>query len=154
MFSEQDHYFMGLAISQAEQAAKEGEVPVGAVLVHDGKLIASAYNMPIALNDPSAHAEILVLRAAAKILENYRLPGSELFVTIEPCLMCAGALIHSRVKRLIFGASEPKAGVAKSQIPIFEADFVNHKIIVEGGLREEECANLIKGFFKQKREFK
>lgn len=151
MHTEQDHQWMGLAIQQAKLAEDMGEVPVGAIVVSGGKLISEAYNSPITLNDPTAHAEVLALRSASSALENYRLTGCELFVTIEPCIMCAGALIHSRIDRIVFGAYEPKAGVACSHLSVFEQNFVNHKVKVDGGLREEECANLMQSFFKKRR---
>lgn len=135
----------------ARQGAEQGEVPVGAVLVRDGKLLAQACNQPIALQDPTAHAEILALREAARLEGNYRLPGSELFVTIEPCIMCAGALVHGRVSRLVFAAREPKAGAVCSHFQIYEQAALNHKIQVEEGLLEAQCAQLMRDFFKKKR---
>jgi len=151
MFSEQDYVWMTRALELARQAGSEGEVPVGAVLVKDNKLLASAFNQPISLKDPSAHAEILVLRKAASLLENYRLVGTELFVTIEPCLMCAGALVHSRVKRLVFGAREQKAGAICSHFHALENDCLNHRVEVEEGLLAEDCSALMMEFFKKRR---
>lgn len=152
MFSEQDTQWMQRALELAKAAAEKGEVPVGAVLVCRGELISEACNQPISLNDPSAHAEILALRQGAKKIANYRLIDCELFVTIEPCMMCAGALVHARIKRLVFGAREYKAGVACSHIRAFEQEFLNHKVIVEEGLLAEESSTLISDFFKKKRQ--
>ena len=151
MFSEADHLWMQRALQNAEKAASLGEVPVGAVLVANGELLAESFNQPITRNDPSAHAEIMVLREAALKLRNYRLPDTELFVTIEPCLMCAGALVHARVKRLVFGAKEPKAGAVISHFQVYETPCLNHQVKVEHGLMEKECSHKISEFFKEKR---
>lgn len=151
LFSAQDQQWMQRAMVLAEQAAEQGEVPVGAVLVYENKIIGEAYNQPISLNDSTAHAELLALRQAAKHLMNYRVPGSELFVTIEPCMMCAGAMIHARVSRLVFAAREPKAGVACSHLRVFEQNFLNHRMKVEEGLFAEHCSALMSDFFKQRR---
>lgn len=153
-FSESDHQWMRRALVLAEQAAQQGEVPVGAVLVCKGELLAESCNQPISLTDPSAHAEILALRRGAEKLSNYRMPDCELFVTIEPCMMCAGALVHSRVSRLVFGAREPKSGVASSHLHVFEQSFLNHRIKVEEGLLAEQCSQMMKDFFKKKRSEK
>ena len=154
MFSEQDSQWMEQALQLAKKAAEQGEVPVGAVLINNGELIAQAYNQPITLNDPSAHAEILVLRQASERLSNYRLVNSELFVTLEPCMMCAGALVHARVKRLVFAAREPKSGVVCSHLKAFDQTFLNHNVIVQEGLLAEQSASLLSGFFKDKRDKK
>lgn len=146
-----DEHWMQLALDQAQLAADNGEVPVGAVLVKDDQLIASGFNQPISSCDPSAHAEIVVLRAAAKHLSNYRLPGTTLYVTIEPCTMCVGALIHSRIERLVFGAPEPRAGAVVSAANLLEGDQFNHRIAVTGGVLADQCGALIKQFFRQKR---
>lgn len=142
-----DEHWMQLALEQAQLAADSGEVPVGAVLVKDGELIASGFNQPISSCDPSAHAEIVVLRAAAKHLSNYRLPGTTLYVTIEPCTMCVGALIHARVERLVFGAPEPRAGAVR----LLDGAQFNHRIYIEGGVLAEQCADIMQQFFRQKR---
>ncbi|MDE2428370.1 MAG: tRNA adenosine(34) deaminase TadA [Burkholderiales bacterium] len=143
--------FMRLAYQQAELARAEGEVPVGAVVVKDGVLIASGYNRPIGKHDPTAHAEIMALRAAAEILGNYRLPGCELYVTLEPCIMCSGAMMHARLTRVIFGASDPKTGAAGSVMDIFAQDNLNHHTEVRGGVLADECSALLKSFFADRR---
>ena len=146
-----DHQFMQQAIGQAQLAALAGEVPVGAVLVRDGKVIAKAFNQPINHHDPSAHAEMLALRAAAKAEENYRLPGSTLYVTLEPCTMCAGAILHARVDRVVYGAPDPKTGAAGSVLDVFSSKQINHQTVVEGGIMGEECGQLLRSFFKERR---
>ena len=151
MFSQRDEYFMRQALVMAQESVSADEVPVGAVLVLNDEIIASAHNQNISLNDPSAHAEVIALRSAGEVLGNYRIPEAELFVTIEPCLMCAGAMIHARIKRLVFGASETKAGVAHSHLQAFSQSFVNHRCAVQGGLLEEECGKLMSDFFKKRR---
>ena len=142
---------MHLALAQAALAAVAGEVPVGAVVVRDGVVIASGHNAPIASHDPSAHAEMQALRAAAQILSNYRLPECELFVTLEPCAMCAGAMLHARLKRVVFGASDPKTGAAGSVINLFEQSQLNHQTQVQGGVLTQECAAVLQDFFKLRR---
>jgi tRNA(adenine34) deaminase len=144
-------YWMTEAIRAARCAEAMGEVPVGAVVVLDGELVASGYNQVISRNDPSAHAEVMALRAAGDTLGNYRLPGIDLYVTIEPCSMCAGAMVHARVKRLFFGAAEPRAGVAVSQGHFFASPWLNHQIEVTGGIEQDACSALIRNFFRQKR---
>lgn len=139
------------AIEQAQLAALAGEVPVGAVLVRNGEIISKAFNQPITHHDPSAHAEMLALRAAAKAEENYRLPGSTLYVTLEPCIMCAGAMIHARVDRVVFGAPDPKTGAAGGVLDIFSLKQINHQTTVEGGVMGEECGQLLRDFFKERR---
>jgi tRNA(adenine34) deaminase len=126
-------------------------VPVGAVLVRDGEVLGRGFNQPIASRDPSAHAEMVALRAAARAVDNYRLPGSTLYVTLEPCSMCAGLIVHARVARLVYAASEPRAGVASSRGQFFQQDFLNHRVLVEGGLLAEESAELLRGFFRARR---
>ena len=128
-----------------------GEVPVGALIVADGTILGEGANAPIANNDPSAHAEIVALRAAAKALRNYRLPNTTLYCTLEPCAMCAGALIHARVQRVVFGAYDPKAGAAGSVFTILGTDQLNHQTAVQGGVLEAECAQLLSRFFRDKR---
>ena len=149
--AELDHQFMQQAIEQAQLAAVAGEVPVGAVLVRDGQVIAKAFNKPIGNHDPSAHAEMLALREAAKTEENYRLPGSTLYVTLEPCVMCSGAILHARVDRVVFGASDPKTGAAGSVLDVFSSKQINHQTSVEGGVMSEECGQLLRSFFKERR---
>ncbi|MDP4782103.1 MAG: tRNA adenosine(34) deaminase TadA [OM182 bacterium] len=148
----QDTAWMRLAIEQAHQAESLGEVPVGAVLVIDGALIAAAFNAPISGCDPSAHAEIAVLRKAAELRKNYRLPFSTLYVTIEPCTMCMGAMIHSRVQRVVFGAREPRAGAVVSQLQLAGQSFYNHQIEVTEGVLADECGALVSTFFRAKRK--
>lgn len=148
-----DHYYMGEALSQARLSLDAGEVPVGAVLVIEGgKILAHAHNFPISLNDPTAHAEILVLRQAAEIVGNYRLPGTTLYVTIEPCLMCTGALLYARVPRLVYGAADPKAGACGSLYQIHQDERLNHRLEVTGGVREAECRELMQQFFRERRK--
>lgn len=148
---DQHEEWMQRAINLAKLAEEKGEVPVGAVLVKDNALIGEGYNQVITLNDPSAHAEILALRDAALKLENYRLPETTLYVTLEPCSMCAGAIVHARVKQVVFAASEPKAGAVVSQGCFFEQNYLNHQTTYQGGVLEEQSSQLISNFFKQKR---
>ena len=147
-----DAAFMTLALAQARVAMIAGEVPVGAVVVRHGQVIASGSNAPIAGHDPTAHAEILALRAAAQVLGNYRLPECELFVTLEPCAMCVGAMLHARLKRVVFGASDPKTGAAGSVIDLFVNPRLNHRTQVQGGLLETECSALLQTFFQERRQ--
>mgnify|MGYP003704063421 FL=1 len=151
MDAQLDRQFMQQAIEQAQLGGLTGEVPVGAVLVRDGQIVAKAFNQPITLHDPSAHAEILVLRQGALAEQNYRLPGTTLYVTLEPCTMCAGAILHARVDRVVFGASDPKTGAAGSVADVFSSKQINHQTRVEGGIMEEECGQLLKSFFKERR---
>lgn len=146
-----DTHWMRLALQQAQEARLRGEVPVGAVLVRDGELVASGFNQPIALHDPSAHAEMLALRAAGQILQNYRLPGLELFVTLEPCAMCAMALLHARVSRVVFAAADPKTGAAGSVLDLFALPQLNHHTSVTRGVLAEESAALLQAFFRERR---
>jgi len=147
----QDPHFMREALKLAAFAASLGEVPVGAVLVRDGQIIGRGFNCPIINNDPSAHAEMLAIRHAAAYLGNYRLPGSTLYVTLEPCSMCAGLLVHARVQRLVYATTEPRAGAALSQGRFFEQSFLNHRVMVEGGLLAEESQTLLRDFFRARR---
>lgn len=147
-----DADWMRLALEQAKIAQARGEVPVGAVLVADDELLAAAYNMPIMSSDPTAHAEVAVLRSAAAKVRNYRLPETTLYVTIEPCTLCMGALIHARVRRLVFGAREPRAGAAVSQLRLAEHDFYNHRLEVVEGVLAEECGRLMSEFFRSRRK--
>ncbi len=150
---ETDWHYMGEALDQARAALTAGEVLVGAVLVREGReILARAFNRPIGLNDPTAHAEVLALRAAAQRLGNYRLPGVSLYVTIEPCLMCLGAMLTARLKRLVFGASDPKGGACVSLYRIPEDSRLNHHLEVTGGVREAECRQLLQQFFQARRE--
>jgi tRNA(adenine34) deaminase len=147
-----DGDFMQVALAQARAAAALAEVPVGAVVVRDGQVIATGANAPIGAHDPSAHAEIVALRAAAQLLGNYRLNDCELFVTLEPCAMCAGAILQARLKRLVFGAHDPKAGAAGSVLDLFANRQLNHQTQVQGGLLQDECAVLLQDFFLRRRE--
>jgi tRNA(adenine34) deaminase len=149
--AELDHQFMEQAIEQAQLAAAANEVPVGAVLVRDGKVISRGFNQPISHHDPSAHAEMLALREAARVEANYRLPGTTLYVTLEPCAMCSGAILHARVERLVFGAPDPKTGAAGSVLDVFSSKEINHQTSVEGGVMSEECGQLLRSFFKERR---
>ena len=146
-----DEKFMREALKLARQAEAAGEVPVGAVLVKDDAVVATGWNHPIGAHDPTAHAEIVAMRAAAKTVGNYRLTDTTLYVTLEPCAMCAGALVHSRVKRLVYGAADPKAGAAGSVFDLVQSDVLNHRLEVEGGVLAEECGALLKAFFAQRR---
>ena len=146
--------FMQLALAQAAEAAQSGEVPVGAVIVQAGKVIATGRNSPIAGHDPTAHAEIIALRAAANMLSNYRLPDCSLYVTLEPCAMCSGAMLHARLKRVVFGASDAKTGAAGSVINLFDHPQLNHQTTLQGGVLANESALLLKSFFSQRREEK
>lgn len=139
------------ALALAAEGAARGEVPVGAVLVQNGEVIGRGFNCPISTSDPSAHAEMVAIRAAAQAVANYRLPGSTLYVTLEPCAMCAGLIVHSRVQRVVFGASEPRAGMAVSRGQFFDQSFLNHRVLVEGGVLAEECGEVLKAFFKARR---
>ena len=148
---ELDHQFMQQALDQAKLAAAAGEVPVGAVLVRDGQVISTGFNQPITNSDPSAHAEMMALRAAASDESNYRLPGTTLYVTLEPCTMCAGAMLHARVDRVVFGATDPKTGAAGSVLNVFSEKQINHQTVVEGGIMGEECGQILRDFFKERR---
>jgi tRNA(adenine34) deaminase len=146
-----DERFMQAALELAQEAWRDGEVPVGAVVVEDGEIVGRGYNQPISRNDPTAHAEVMALRDAGCRLGNYRLPGCELFVTIEPCSMCAGAILHARIARVVFGAADPKTGACGSVVNLFEELRLNHHATVEGGLLAEECGGLVSRFFAEKR---
>ena len=147
----EDEKWMSLALEQARKAEEEGEVPVGAILVKDGLLIAKAHNQPISTNDATAHAEIQLIRAAGKKLKNYRLTGTSLYVTLEPCAMCLGAIMHARVKHVVFGAHDPKTGVCGSSENLMDAKCFNHKINLASGVMENECRQLLKNFFNSRR---
>ena len=146
-----DEYFMRIAIEQAHQAELEGEVPVGAVVVYKHQVIAKAHNQVIQLNNPCAHAEMTALGLAGEFVGNYRLVDCELYVTLEPCGMCAGAMIHARLKRLVFGAYDLKTGVASSVEQHFQKPFHNHQITITGGVLDIECGEQLSAFFKQRR---
>ena len=150
MTSTQDQAYMRLAIEQARLAGAQGEVPVGAILVHKEQVIGKGFNQPITLHDPSAHAEMIAIREAAKSLENYRIPESTLYVTLEPCAMCCGVILHARVKRVVFGATDPKTGMAGS-VDLFAIQQINHQTEVEGGVLADQCGELLREFFKQRR---
>ena len=147
----QDEHYMQRALALAQQAAAKGEVPVGAVLVCEGEVIGEGFNCPISTNDPTAHAEVMALRDAAKRIRNYRLPNTTLYVTVEPCAMCAGALVHARVARVVYGTPEPKAGVADSHLSLFAAPHFNHRVCCEGGVLQEACAAVMQDFFRSRR---
>ena len=146
-----DVSFMQLALTQAALAAQAGEVPVGAVVVQGGVVIATGRNAPIEGHDPTAHAEIAALRAAAKALGNYRLPDCTLYVTLEPCAMCSGAMLHARLKRVVFGATDAKTGAAGSVINLFEQPKLNHQTVLQGGVLAGESAAFLKDFFSRRR---
>jgi tRNA(Arg) A34 adenosine deaminase TadA len=142
---------MRAALAQAFEAERRGEVPVGAVVVLDGEIAGAGFNEPIGTNDPTAHAEIVALRRAASERGNYRLTGATLYVTIEPCQMCVGAMIHARIGRLVYGTSEPKAGAIESAMRAHEHPSLNHRLIATGGVLEAECRELLQRFFQQRR---
>jgi tRNA(adenine34) deaminase len=151
MQAQLDRQFMQEALEQARLAALAGEVPVGAILVRDGQVIGRGFNQPIGNHDPSAHAEMLALRTAAQGVANYRLPGATLYVTLEPCVMCSGAMLHARIDRVVFGASDPKTGAAGSVLDIFASKQINHQTQVEGGILAEECGQILREFFRGRR---
>ncbi|GLT19429.1 tRNA-specific adenosine deaminase [Vibrio zhanjiangensis] len=153
-FNEQDHLFMRRAMELAAQAERQGEVPVGAVLVREGEIIAEGWNQSISHHDATAHAEMQVLRKAGQIIKNYRLLDTTLYVTLEPCPMCAGALLHSRVKRIVFGAPDLKAGAAGTVLNLFEHQAAYHYAEIEQGLLEDECREQLQAFFQRRRKEK
>ena len=146
-----DEFYMREALSLARAAECLGEVPVGAVVVRDGQIVGRGFNSPIGENDPTAHAEIAALRDAARNLANYRLPGCELFVTLEPCAMCAGAILHARIARVVYGARDYKTGVHGSVVDLFAVERLNHHTEVQGGVLTEECGQLLSDFFADRR---
>jgi tRNA(adenine34) deaminase len=143
--------FMEAALDEARRGLAAGEVPIGAVLVMDDRIVARAFNQPIGASDPTAHAEILVLREAARVLGNYRLTGAAVYVTVEPCLMCVGALVHARVREVVYGAPEPKSGALVSTIRALEAPGLNHRFAVTSGVLEDRCREIVQEFFRGKR---
>ena len=143
--------FMNLAIELAQQAAKAGEVPVGAVIVKNGEIIGTGHNLSITNHDATAHAEIVALRNASESLGNYRLKGCDLYVTIEPCTMCLGAMVHARINRIVFGAKEPRAGALQSQFRLLDDGDFNHSIDVIGGILADECGEIMTQFFRERR---
>jgi tRNA(adenine34) deaminase len=146
-----DERFMRAALEQALEAGRRGEVPVGAVVVLDDEIVGAGFNQPIGGPDPTAHAEIVAMREAAKRLGNYRLTGATLYVTIEPCQMCVGAMVHARVERVVYGTREPKAGAIESAMRAHEHPALNHRLTATSGVLEEECRQMIQGFFREKR---
>jgi tRNA(adenine34) deaminase len=149
--NQDDEAFMREALGLAADAAARGEVPVGAVVVLNGSIVGRGFNQPIGTHDPTAHAEIVALRDAGTRVGNYRLPGSTIYVTIEPCQMCVGAMVHARVARLVFGALEPKAGAIESAMRAHEHPALNHRMVVEGGVLEDGCRDVIRAFFATRR---
>ncbi|MEK6303266.1 MAG: tRNA adenosine(34) deaminase TadA [Acidobacteriota bacterium] len=146
-----DEEFMRLALAEAEAARLAGEVPVGAIVVFNGEVIGRGCNVVIGSSDPTAHAEIVALREAARALNNYRLTGATLYSTIEPCAMCAGAIVHARIERLVYGARDPKAGAVETFFQICSTEFLNHRVVVEAGILEAESRAMIQSFFREKR---
>lgn len=151
-FNQADQDFMDQALAQAERAADNGEVPVGAVVVLQGKVIGQGANSPISTNDPTHHAEIVALREAAQTVNNYRMPGAVMYVTLEPCAMCAGAIVHARIARVVCATKEPRAGAGGSVLNVLQHEQLNHRCEVEFGLQQERSAGLLKEFFQQRRK--
>lgn len=149
--TDSDEVWMRRALELARRAEALGEVPVGAVVVHDAEIIGEGWNQPITSNDPTAHAEIVALRAAAQRLRNYRLTDTSLYVTLEPCAMCAGAIVHARIARVVFGAPDPRAGAGGSVFNLLASERLNHRASVRGGVLVEECAGLLQDFFQSRR---
>ncbi len=152
MNEELDEKFMDIALKEARRAENAGEVPVGAVIVDEaGNVIARGFNQPISIHDPTAHAEIVAMRAAARLVGNYRLTGLTLYCTMEPCVMCAGAIVHARIQRLVYGAADARAGAAGSIYDVVRDSRLNHQVEVVAGVRERECREIVQGFFERKR---
>ena len=151
MLANSDEEFMRAALALADEARERGEVPVGAVLVMDGEILGRGYNQPVSRNDPTAHAEVVALREAGRQSGNYRLPGSTMYVTIEPCQMCVGAMVHARVARVVYGTPEPKAGAIESAMRAHEHPSLNHRLAATGGVLETDCRDVIQAFFKERR---
>ena len=152
MFPDFDDHYMGMALAEARNADRAGEVPVGAVVVIEGSVVARAFNQPISTNDPTAHAEMVALREAARAAGNYRLSTATMYCTLEPCMMCAGAMIHARLARLVFGALDPKAGSAGSIYNVLTDPRLNHRVDVIPGVRQAECSTLLRDFFSRRRK--
>ncbi|WP_455814083.1 tRNA adenosine(34) deaminase TadA [Pseudomonas graminis] len=151
MTDNNDEFWMRHALKLAQRAWDEGEVPVGAVLVHEGRVIGEGWNRPIGHHDPTAHAEMMAIRQGGKVIENYRLLETTLYVTLEPCVMCAGAMVHGRIGRLVFGARDAKTGAAGSLLDVLRHPGMNHQVQIEQGILAEECAALLSNFFRQRR---
>ncbi len=149
---EKHHKWMKHALMLAERSRDEGEVPVGAIIVKDDELIAEGWNRPIETHDATAHAEIMVIREAGRVLNNYRLPDTRIYVTLEPCTMCAGAIVHARIGHLFFGAPDPRTGTAGSAIDLFSQTYHNHQVDVTGGIMQDECGEILTAFFKARRK--
>lgn len=147
-----DEHWMSRCLELAAEAAKQGEVPVGALIVQEDRVIGEGYNQPVSAVDPSAHAEIVALRAAAQAVNNYRLPGATMYVSLEPCTMCAGALVHARISRLVFATSEPRSGAVISQSRILDSDYLNHRVEYQGGCLAGKSSELLKSFFRDRRQ--
>jgi len=151
MVSTRDEYWMQRALMLAQYAANAGEVPIGAVLIRNDEVLAEGHNSPISTQDPTAHAEIVVLRKGAEIINNYRLLDTTLYVTLEPCMMCAGAMVHARIKRLVYGANDPKAGAIMTMLQALDQPFLNHHVEHAGGLLVQQCGALLSRFFQERR---
>jgi tRNA(adenine34) deaminase len=149
-----DEKYMKMALEEAERAGQKGEIPIGAILLKGDQVLARDHNRCIELNDPTAHAEILVLRKGGEVLRNYRLDETVLYVTTEPCPMCASAMVHSRISRLVFGTFEPKFGAVESKFKLLNGNGVNHRVKIDRGILQKECAEILKVFFKERRSFK
>jgi tRNA(adenine34) deaminase len=152
MSLEEDEHYMRLALEQARIARAAGEVPVGAVVVRNGEVIGAGWNRPISSHDPTAHAEVMALREAARRLGNYRLTGCSLYVTLEPCTLCTGAIFHARIARVVYGAPEPKTGMAGSVLNLYAEPRLNHHAEIVGGVLAAECTALVSGFFAERRQ--
>jgi tRNA(adenine34) deaminase len=144
--------FMSLALDEARKAHEAGEVPIGAVVLLDGEVVGAGFNQPISAHDPTAHAEVVALRTAAARVRNYRLAGATLYVTVEPCLMCVGAMVHARVGLVVYGTREPKAGALESMTRAHELPGLNHRLRIESGVREDECRAMVQAFFRSRRD--
>lgn len=152
LLPEQDERWMQYALALAQQGEALGEVPVGAVIVRNEEILGEGFNQPISASDPSAHAEIVAIRSAAQRAQNYRLPGSTLYVTLEPCTMCVGALVHARIARLVYGTTEPKAGAVESQVRLLASTYFNHRVVAQGGVLASDCQHQLSDFFQRRRE--
>lgn len=152
MMKDMDEHWLQHALSLARRAERAGEVPVGAVLVLDNEVLAEGWNQPIGHHDPSAHAEIIALREGGKAMKNYRLLDTTLYVTLEPCIMCAGAIVHARISRLVFGAFDPKAGAVESVFNMLDSATINHRVLYQGGILRDDCGKILQDFFKARRK--